>query len=463
MTHRIYIALIVLPLLFARCVPTIEDVFDRSAAERVAEKQKELRTLLSSATNGWLADYYPDKSAALGGYAMHITFRADGVTGVACEQETHLPAGEIATSEYDIIVDQSVVLTFNTYNKVMHFFSEPVGSSDVDGLAGDYEFVLTEITNDRVEFTGKKWKQRFVMRRCAADFNFPAYVAAVEAEVDILSTYSMFAFHVNGQMWATTTIVDRTFNFTYTGDDGAEVTTKVPYLITGNGVRLHKPFEIPGKNTTIENFNWNNDEEKYVCTDPGTNVEAVQFFPEDYELKYEEFLGRWHVRCLGYTDTFVYTDTVEFILKKKNVSYSLTFPTLFPILNFEVTFNAIKGTINIPNQILLVTEAGNHLRCALYSYTSNSSYPAAGSYGLKGVWNHDEDGVRKISLENDGRATAVGIYGFLFRVYQPNTTTAATTDTTVPNVTSGNYVGTTGNYGTTNYRFYNFTFTKVDD
>ena len=236
MKHRlIYHAFIILSFLCARCVPVIEDVFDRSAAERIAERQKELRLQLVSATNGWLLDYYPDKKAALGGYAMFVNFHADGYADVACERETHLPAGQFATSTYDIIADQSVVLTFNTYNKVLHFFSEPVGSSDVDGLAGDHEFVLMDIAADRVEFIGKKWGQRLVMRRCAADFDFLAYIAAVEAKVEVLSYFSMFSFHVDGEQLAVATVTDRSFNVTYyqvDGTDSTELTTKVPYIVT---------------------------------------------------------------------------------------------------------------------------------------------------------------------------------------------------------------------------------------
>ena len=51
----------------------------------------------------------------------------------------------IMTSQYDIISDMGPVLTFNTYNAILHYFTEPKGSSDVDGMAGDYEFVFMDV------------------------------------------------------------------------------------------------------------------------------------------------------------------------------------------------------------------------------------------------------------------------------------------------------------------------------
>ena len=461
MKHLLYIPAIL--LLLAACVPVIEDAFDASASERTAARQRELKATLTAAPNGWLVDYYPDKSAALGGYAMHIVFAADGQATVACEQETNLPAGDPFTSNYDILADQSVTLSFNTYNPVMHFFSEPIGSSDVDGLAGDYEFIHVETVDDRIEFIGKKWKQRLVMRRCALDFDFDAYIASVNSMVETLSGYGMFALQSGANILGTATVVDRAFNLTYplvNGTDTTETSVKLPYLITADGIRLNKPFDFAGG--TIENFLWDEAAKQYTCADPGVNVSAVPYFPPDYELQYEEILGRWAFQCTGYSGGVTYRDTVVFALKKKNASFTLTFPNLFPIVALDVSFNAAKGTIAIANQVILTTVDGNHLRFTLYNYTANSSYPAAGSYGMKGVWNHDEGGVRRMTLDNDGRQAATGIYGFLLRAYLPNTTTAATADTH-PGITSGNYLGNTADYGTTNYRFYSCVLTKVND
>jgi hypothetical protein len=433
-------------------VPVVEDVFDSSAAERVTAKQRELRALLASAENGWLVDYYPDKQAARGGYAMHVRFHADGVADVVCERETFLPAGEVATSEYDILSDQSVVLSFNTYNKVMHFFSEP-SASDVDGWAGDYEFILRESTSDKIEMVGKKWGRRLVMRRCDPAFDFQAYIDDVLATADLLSAFGMFAFQSNGEVLFTATVVDRTFDVSYqeiNGTDTVEVTAKIPYIITDKGVRFYEPFTRTDKGVTIENFEWNNTDEKYVCVDPGKSVEGVIYFPADYELKYAEIPGKW---ILEYRNpNALQADTVEITQKKKNATYTLSCPKIF-MFPFELTFVASKGTISLLTQALGFYEPTEHnIRATAYYYTPSTGggnyYQDIGTRGLRGVWNHDEGGTRKITLVNNGTTTApVGTYfGLTLRTFDK----------------AGTYVGTfTANPG--GYRFTELVLTKIDD
>jgi hypothetical protein len=482
MKKRIYLAIIILPLLFTRCVPEVEDIFDSPASERLAAKQKEIRSLLVSAENGWLVDYYMNKAGSNngtktdpGGYAMHVTFHVDGTADVASERETHVAAGVVATSGYDILTDQSVVLSFNDYNQVLHYFSEPKGSSDVTGLGGDYEFVVVENTNDVIEMTGKKWGRRIVMRRCDPTFDFLAYIRDVEVTADLVSAFGMFAFQEDDETLFTTTVVERVFNATTTvinGTDTTEVTTKLPYIVTPGGIRLYTPYVNDKNGRVMENFTWDATNDKYVCVDPGVNIEGVIFYPPDYQLKYEEFLGRWAFKCQGYVASdvapypgVVYTDTAVLALKKKNATYDLNFLHLFPDPTIEVTFDATKGTIAIAVQNLSATPAGNIFRFIFYSRGANSTYSTIGSYGLKGTWNHDEGGVRIINLENDGRSTLAAPNGFIIRAFLPNSSTTASTDSSITGrLSNGNYIGNSLTlFGTSNYRFYNAVFTKIDE
>jgi hypothetical protein len=452
MKHRLYLTLIILPLLLASsCVPVVDDVFDSPAAERMAAKLQELRTLLASAENGWLADYYPDKKAALGGYAMQFHFYTDGTVDVACEMDTHLPAGSSAESEYDIIYDQSVLLTFNTYNQVFHFFSEPKGSSDVDGWAGDYEFILMDITDaGDIVMKGKKWERKLVLRRCDAAFDFQAYIRDVENTFDAISGYGMFAFQSerDTNVWITGTVVDRTFNVTYNDTDTTSVTEKLPYTITNNGIRLYEPTTI--QNVTFQNFVWNEADEKYACADPGVDIEGIPYFPPDYQLKYAEILGRWRLNYKAYLTNSV--DTVEITLKKKNATFTLSCPAIFTF-PYELTFDAAKGTIALVSQTLGFHEpSGYYIRACAYAMdpSGSASYQTSvGTYGMVGNWNHDEGGERKITLVNNGRWTvdANRYFGITLRTF----------------TSAGTYVGTfTGNIGG-GYRFTDMVLTKLED
>ncbi|MDR1414577.1 MAG: DUF4302 domain-containing protein [Odoribacteraceae bacterium] len=474
MKHLLYLALAL--TLAQGCVPTVEDIFDAPASERIAAQQKAWQTRLVNAENGWLADYYPDKKAALGGYAMHIKFYADGTTDVACERETNAPAGAVATSEYALLSEQSILLSFNTYNKVMHFFSEPKGQGDVDGWAGDYEFVFMKGDDNTIELQGKKWGRRLVMRRCDPAFDFDAYINDVNtlaqniADTLSLYGYGLFIFQGNGQEIATAAEVDRAFSAYYTGATGQDTTLNIPYIKTPEGLRLYEPVTLDG--STFENLAWDFNTNKYVCTDPGSTFEVVPGFPPDYELKYAEFLGRWRFECgngMVVALTPILVDTAIITAKRANVTFNMVIPKIFPHPVFELEFDAMKGTIALVNQAFYITDAGNEFRF-VYSYLNGTSFYTQATvgrppYGLAGKWNHDEGDTRVIQFTNNGRSTTVGqAYGFSLRAFTTIAgSTLASTDNS-PGFYNGYYVGDTqAIYGSRIYRYYNIKLTKIDD
>ena len=64
-------------------------------------------------------------------------------------------ATTVGVSEYDVVKDQGVVLTFPIYNGVIH---ELAGSSQgyPEGLQGDYEFAILEANANFIRLRGKK-------------------------------------------------------------------------------------------------------------------------------------------------------------------------------------------------------------------------------------------------------------------------------------------------------------------
>ena len=130
------------------CTSDVDDVFDKSAPERMDETIAAQKSILESAPYGWRAEYYGDTS--YGGYNVFMKFEGDNVT-VASEQvgASHKAGiGEdgsliTCTTHYKFEQSQGSVLSFDDYNYVFHYFSDP-GIEDFgmkgEAFYGDLEF-----------------------------------------------------------------------------------------------------------------------------------------------------------------------------------------------------------------------------------------------------------------------------------------------------------------------------------
>ena len=54
-------------LLLTSCLKDQEDVFEESASARTANYLSNTKKVLTSAENGWLLNYYPDRDQSYGG------------------------------------------------------------------------------------------------------------------------------------------------------------------------------------------------------------------------------------------------------------------------------------------------------------------------------------------------------------------------------------------------------------
>ena len=81
------LALLSLTLLFSSCLFDEEDVFDKSASERIEAAKIEAKTVLEGAPNGWHVRYFPSPTQEFGGYNVFFKFSEGNVT-IASETET---------------------------------------------------------------------------------------------------------------------------------------------------------------------------------------------------------------------------------------------------------------------------------------------------------------------------------------------------------------------------------------
>ena len=121
---------------FASCSHEEDDLFGESAAQRLNKSVDKYQKLLTSSENGWVMEFLPS-DGSYGGFIYTAKFGDEDVSmasDLSLSSDTEKwPAGTVLSSKYSVKAEQGVILTFDTYNLLFHFFSEPQGSSDVDG------------------------------------------------------------------------------------------------------------------------------------------------------------------------------------------------------------------------------------------------------------------------------------------------------------------------------------------
>ena len=147
----IYILLGLLSFMLPSCLKDNKEIFDKPAAARIDALIAEEKPSSSCAQGlaygvlcwprllgSWL--HAPDEFEN-----GHVTMAGDNV-----DPELQ------ATSEYSIVRDQGPVLTFPTYNEVIHSLAS-ASLGYPEGIQGDYEFAILSATADTVRLLGKKW------------------------------------------------------------------------------------------------------------------------------------------------------------------------------------------------------------------------------------------------------------------------------------------------------------------
>ena len=140
------------------CLKDDKANFSGSPAARLDEAVKVNKQILESAPNGWSLGYYAGRNYSGPGFTLTLKFK-DGKAYIMGDNKD---ATTVGVSEYDIVKDQGVVLTFPTYNSVIH---ELAGASQgyPEGLQGDYEFAILEANANFIRLRGKKWKNEMIL------------------------------------------------------------------------------------------------------------------------------------------------------------------------------------------------------------------------------------------------------------------------------------------------------------
>lgn len=287
------------------CLFSEEDLFEQSSADRENASVLELKSLLTSSTNGWKLEYRYG-SEGLGGAAnLFFKFDANEVTIASDYATSSYSPGQTAASLYTVQSYNGTEISFDSYNEILHAFCEPNGYND-PGLMGDYEFIVRSMSENEIHLTGKKYGVEMVMTRLDDTVDWTTYLAAA-AQISDDSDYPQFAVINGGQKIA---VVERSLNeraFTVVEDNGDGTSTSYvyPFVATDKGVKLIEPLVVNG--IPIQNLTWNGEERTFTCTDEG--VDAVLIY--ERSAGYDQYLGTYLIEGASNLSAAYGTITLE--------------------------------------------------------------------------------------------------------------------------------------------------------
>lgn len=286
-----YLLLLALPLVLQSCFKDDDDIFDKSASQRVEERLVHDLQVLTGAANGWIMEYFPEKEQSYGGYTMFVKFGDNNAVTVASEIGK---ADQTETSMYELIADSGPVLTFNTHNSLFHYFSEPnnpdgIGPID-SGMGGDYEFMVVEATPEKIRLKGKKTGNTIILTPIAADTSWADLMQEYIDMADVInSAGTTFNFEM-GELKATAVMNYRTLLFTFPGAESFE-SARASFRTTTDGIEFYKPLKIGGKEITGMKFLGEDQDMVLTFADEATGATMHDTWPT---LSEHFFGGNWY-------------------------------------------------------------------------------------------------------------------------------------------------------------------------
>lgn len=280
-------------------------VFADSPAERIANRNSELNTLLLSQTEGYKAVYFT-KNNEFGGFTFYMNFKPNGTVVMTSDFNADTA---LKTSDYEVRLGTTTELVFTTRNHIQKV--SETSFSDTDGFRGTSVFQYFSNDNGVITFKDVRNPNTSSLVLTPTGFSNFSTESVTEAEAslaqrkNISPTPTSSVFQVlriensNGVS---------NFNLNYnprdlyakpriTFDDGTIEEFQFGVAFTPDGLIVSPPLEYEGN--TYTDFAYDQESKSYVSTVGSTTAtilfsEEPAFLGKDVELLRQrtEFLFR---------------------------------------------------------------------------------------------------------------------------------------------------------------------------
>lgn len=284
-----YILLPFALIAFNACAQDEKELFNESASVRITNSIEEETRILESATNGWELHYYTGKEYRFSGYTYLLKFK-DGKASVAAD---FVGSDSISTSRYELKRDQGPVLTFTTFNAIMHEKAQ-VSLENVNGEEGDYEFLILKATADTIHLKGKKWGNHMYLTRLADNVNWKEHLdSIISVSSGVSNNYEISVGESDATGSASLNTLTQHANIKVGNNSYS-----CAYSTTTTGIELAQPITIEGKE--YNSFTLNNKTQNLNNGD----VTLKPILPEGYK-PISFWIGKWKINHSGKAKAFV--------------------------------------------------------------------------------------------------------------------------------------------------------------
>ena len=250
------------------CSNEMDDIFDEDAVIRLENAKTEYFDILTRDGGKWKLEYFSNTGEP--GYTYILSFKKDGMVTMSGHNKwinyiknNSLNASAFGSEDsmWELIFDNSLVLSFNTYNKYFHLFASPdkvpTGGAGGDGIAntegygheGDYEFNIMKYSGDTIYLTGKKYNLPMVMTRLSTSIDDETYLNEVNVMNKTLFSGTIpyvFIILPNGQRWIAESASSCNMRLYREGDDKISSSEYHNTIITHDGMAFMNPVTLDG-------------------------------------------------------------------------------------------------------------------------------------------------------------------------------------------------------------------------
>ncbi len=253
--------------------------------------------VLKAAPNGWAMYMYGDED--FGGFNVLLKFEDGGKVTVANELITAKSGADTtAVTHYKFEQSSGLVLSFDEYCELFHYFSDPrnpdgFNSTTENGFGADLEFRMLSATADSVVMKGKKHGSRITMVPVDQNISWGDYLKGVKNVASVMQKGSYQMILGKDSLKLRTNRKNRVLSYKSTDEEGNPVTKSVSYIITPEGLTFHQPFSYQQR--AVRGFQYVAGEETFK-QQGGGDVVLHKYTPNLNELFVD---GIWYLELSG--------------------------------------------------------------------------------------------------------------------------------------------------------------------